>query len=353
MTSPDASLPSLPHLLASMRVLRIPMNTRFRGVTSREVALFEAPNGWVEFSPFLEYGPHEAATWLASTLDAGWLPQPDLRRTCIPVNATLPDVPAGRVPDVMSRYGNLDTLHTVKVKVGGAHSTFDDDVARLDALRALVGDGVKIRVDVNGTWDLDEALSNLSSLERFELEYAEQPVMDVEDLARLRDELARRGIDIAIAADESIRKASDPLRVAALGAADLIIVKAQPLGGARRILQIVEQTGLPAVVSSALDSAVGIAFGARVAAALPDLPYACGLGTGALFSDDVTPPWSADGSTPGHTYNFTTTPGWVVPDPAALTRLEAPRDRREWWGRRVEACFDVALRRARDLDIAL
>lgn len=342
-----AQVPTLADLLETMRVVSIPMNTQFRGVTVREAALFEAPNGWVEFSPFLEYEPLEASTWLASALDAGWLPQPQPLRHSIPVNATLPAVGPAEVPRVMERYGDLTNLHTVKVKVAGKNTTLEADIARLQALRSFAGDEVRIRIDVNGLWSLPDALDALAILEPFDLEYVEQPVRTVEELAELREQLAVRKIAIPIAADESIRKSDDPLRVAALGAADLIIVKAQPLGGAHRILSIVESTGLPTVVSSALDTAVGIAFGARVAAALPHLDHACGLGTGALFAGDVVGETSDDSvqALPGHVRDFRTVPGWPVPSPKKLARFEAAADRRAWWASRVTSCFDLLSRK--------
>lgn len=330
---PD-SLPSLEELLSTMRVVRLPMNTCFRGVTFREIALFHSPHGWVEFSPFLEYAPSEASAWLASALDAGWRRQPQYLRTSIPVNATLPDVPSSAVPTVMQRYGDLSRLHTVKVKVGGSTSSFEEDLARLRALRSLVGEEVRVRVDVNGAWTFAQALDNLSAFESIGLEYAEQPVATVEDMARLREALAHRRVGIKIAADENIRKADDPLRVKTLGAADIVVVKAQPLGGAHRILDIVAQIGLPAVVSSALDSAVGIALGARVAASLPSLEYACGLGTGALFDDDL-----ARGSAVGSVVDFMTEAGWVQPDVKAFHRLAVEDDRYQWWEERVRACY--------------
>ncbi len=342
-------LPSIEELLSSMHVLCLPMNTTFRSITQREVALFSAPNGWVEFSPFLEYDPDEAATWLASALESGWNCEPTPLRHTIPVNATLPDVDPSCIPTVMSRYGNLDYLHTVKVKVGGATSTFERDEARLRMLRSLVGSDVRIRIDVNGAWSLTEAEAHLAYLADLQLEYAEQPVASVEDMARLREILARRRIDIPLAADESIRKARDPFRVAELGAASIIVVKAQPLGGITRLLHIVKATGLPAVVSSALDSAVGIAFGARAAACLPELPYACGLATGALLTHDVIGDPPAPTSSPetrevepGRICRFLTAAGWVEPDPVALRDRAVSPERYAWWEARVRSAYPLA-----------
>lgn len=337
-----STLPSLDELLETLQVVSLPMNTPFRDVTVREAALFEAPGGWVEFSPFLEYETAEASTWLAAALDAGWQTQPEPVRHSVPVNATMPAVPASQVPEVMARYGDLAGLHTVKVKVAAHGEALEDDRARLRAVREIVGDDVRIRIDVNGRWSLDEAFAALTQLERFGLEYAEQPVATVEELARLREMLANAAVAVPIAADESIRKAEDPMRVAALGAADLIIVKAQPLGGARRVLDIVRDTGLPAVVSSALDTAVGIAFGARVAAALPALEHACGLGTGAFFDRDVV--------AGPLVHDFAIAPGWPEVDADALRQLGAGTARTGWWRERIADCYAQLTRDSPDAD---
>lgn len=325
-------LPALSSVLASAHVLSIPMKTRFRSITTREVMLFPTPRGWVEFSPFLEYEVPEAAWWLAAALEAGWGQEFPARRSRIPVNATLPAVDASQVPAVLSAYENAHTIPTLKVKVGG-ETTWTGDLARLHAARDFLGETAIIRIDVNGAWALDEALANLTQLaeEGFELEYAEQPVERVEDLARLREALRARGIEMRIAADESIRKASDPYRVAALGAADLIVVKAQPLGGARRLVEIVSRTGLPAVVSSALDSSVGISYGARVAACLPELPFACGLATTALFKADVIA-----GSL---VKDFAIIPRCVTPEESQLSALAASPERAQWWHARLTKCW--------------
>ena len=125
------------------------------------------------------------------------------------------------------------------------------------------------------------------------LEYAEQPCASIEDLASLR-----RALDVPIAADESVRRAEDPLRVARAEAADVLVMKVQPLGGVRRCLQLAEQAGLPVVVSSALETGVGLSAGLALAAALPELPHACGLATAALLTGDVTAePLHATGGT--------------------------------------------------------
>ncbi len=321
---PDLSgrhdLPALADLLATARVVSLPMKVRFRGVTEREVLLLEGPAGWAEFSPFLEYDDAEAAAWLAAAVEAGWQGFPAPVRDSVPVNATVPAVTPEQVPGVLARY---DGAQTVKIKVAETGQDIEQDVARVAAVRAAAPDAV-LRVDANGGWDVEAAVDALTRLAEYSLEYAEQPVPDIAGLRAVRTELRRRGIETPIAADESVRKASDPLRVAREEAADLIVVKVQPLGGVRRALDIVAQAGLPAVVSSALDSSVGIRAGVALAAALPDLPYACGLATVSLMGGDVT------------TQSLVPVAGRlpvreVVPDPALLDRFAAPEDRRQWW----------------------
>ncbi|WCM56016.1 o-succinylbenzoate synthase [Microbacterium sp. EF45047] len=316
--------PPLADLLATAHVVALPLHTRFRGVDVREALLFEGPQGWAEFSPFPEYEDAEAATWLAAAIDFAWNPQPAPLRDRIPVNATVPAVDASRVPEVLARF---DGCRTAKVKVAERGQTLADDIARVRAVRAAMGPEGRIRLDANGAWNVDEAEHATHALAEFDLEYLEQPCATVPELAELRARIRYMGIPVA--ADESVRKATDPLAVADADAADLLVVKAQPLGGARRALEIVSAAGLPAVVSSALDTAVGLAQGAALAAALPELEYDCGLGTASLFADDVAEAHAVAGAIPVQR---------VVPDAAALDRLAATDDRRDWWLGRLRRC---------------
>ncbi|WP_427129521.1 o-succinylbenzoate synthase [Pseudarthrobacter sp. S9] len=277
-------LPDLDELLAGAHVVSLPMRVKFRGILQREALLLRGPLGWGEFCPFPEYADAEASRWLASALEAGWQGFPAPLRDSIPVNATVPAVPAGRVPEILARFGRVDA---VKVKVAERGQILDDDAARVSAVRDALPDAA-IRVDANGGWDVAEAVEALTRLAGVGLEYAEQPVADIAGLAEVRRRLRAAGVPVLIAADESVRKEDDPLKVARAGAADLIVVKVAPLGGVRRALDIVAQAGLPAVVSSALDTSVGIRAGLALAAALPELPYACGLGTVSLLGADVT-----------------------------------------------------------------
>ncbi|MDL9981608.1 o-succinylbenzoate synthase [Microbacterium candidum] len=320
-------LPELSDLLDTARVVALPMATRFRGVDVREALLFEGPQGWAEFSPFVEYGDAEASAWLAAAIDDAWMPRPPAVRRSVGVNATVPAVPASAVAGVLARF---DGCRTAKVKVAETGQTLGDDVARVRAVRAALGPEGRVRVDANGGWNVDEAERAIHALAEFDLEYVEQPCATVEELADVRRRVKYAGIPIA--ADESVRKASDPLAVARAGAADLLVVKAQPLGGVRRALEIVAEAGLPAVVSSALDTAVGISMGVALAAALPTLDYDCGLGTGSLFTADVADYAVVDGVLPVHR---------VTPDAARLDELAASADRRTWWLERLERCWNI------------
>lgn len=321
-------LPPVGDLLAALHVVAIPMRVPMRGVTTREVALLEGPAGWGEFGPFLDYAPLEASRWLASAVESAWLGWPDPVRWEVPVNATVPAVGRERVAAVLARFPGCTTA---KVKVAENGQSLDDDVARVAAVREVMGPSARVRVDANGAWSVDDALSALSRLATYDLEYAEQPCATVEELHSLRMALARNGIDVLIAADESIRKAVDPMLVRDLEAADLVVVKVAPLGGVRAALTVVEGCGLPAVVSSALDTSVGISAGVALAGALPTLEYACGLGTVALLGGDVvaSPLVPVAGVLPV---------GRVVADPEHLGLYAAAPDRTAWWRERVTAC---------------
>jgi o-succinylbenzoate synthase len=316
-------IPPLDDLLDRLHIVALPMRVRFRGITVREVALIDGPAGWGEFGAFLEYEPPEAAHWLAAGIEAAYSGPPPLVRDRIPINATVPAVAAGEVPDVLARFPGA---RTAKVKVAEPGQFLADDVARVNAVRALVP---TVRVDANGGWSVGEAVEAATALTADgPLEYMEQPCATVPELAELR-----RRVDVPIAADESIRKADDPLRVVRERAADVAVLKVAPLGGVAKLLNIAKQIEIPIVVSSALDSAVGIGRGLLAAAALPELRHACGLGTGGLFVEDVTEPLTpVDGYLPVKP---------VVPDRARLEALAAPPERTQWWIDRVTACLTL------------
>lgn len=324
-------LPALDDLLRDAHVVALPLRNRFRGVDVREALLVEGPNGWTEFSPFVEYETAEASAWLAATIDFGWGPDPVPLRDRVAVNATLPAVAAGDVPTILRRYPGC---RTVKVKVAEPGQTLADDVARVAAARAFVGDEGRVRIDANMHWSVDETLDALRALAPFDLEYVEQPVATVTELGEVRRRIADASLAIPVAADESVRKASDPLAVARAGAADLLVIKAQPLGGIARGLEIVRDAGLPVVVSSAIDTSVGLSMGAYLAASIPDLPHDCGLGTAAMLTADVTrePLLPSGGAVDVRR---------VAVDVDLLRQHAAPAERRTWWLDRVRAAYAV------------
>ncbi|MGA8845926.1 MAG: o-succinylbenzoate synthase [Nocardioides sp.] len=303
---------------AGLRVLSIPLRSRFRQITVREVVLLEGLDGvWGEWSPFLEYDAEVAAPWLACAREAAAGDWPTPQRSTIEVNVTVPAVGPEQAHAIVLRGG----CRTAKVKVAEPGQSLAEAQARLEAVRDALGPDGRIRVDANGLWTPDEAITAIAVLDRAAggLEYVEQPVMSVEDLA-----VVRRRVNVPIAADESIRRAADPYRVRDLAAADVAVLKVQPLGGVRACLRIAEDIGLPVVVSSALETSVGIAAGLALAAALPELPYACGLATVQLLSDDVAvdPLEPVAGTLPV---------GAPVLDEAALDRLAATPDRVAHW----------------------
>lgn len=277
MTAASAFDPSVTP--ARGRAFAIGMRSRFRGITVREGMLVRGPAGWGEFSPFADYGSSAAARWWAACHEAahdGW-PVP-VRRS-VPVNVTVPAVGPGQAAGIVAAGG----CATAKVKVAEPGQDPDQDLARVEAVREAIGPSGRIRVDANGAWDVDTAVRMVRRLDRYSLEYVEQPCASLDELAEVR-----RRVDVPVAADESVRRAEDPMRVRAAGAADIVVLKVQPLGGVRPALRLAEACGLPVVVSSAVETSVGLAAGVALAAALPELPYACGLGTARLLTGDVT-----------------------------------------------------------------
>ena len=315
-----------------VEVFSLPMNMRFRGVDHREGVLIRGPAGVGEFSPFWDYDVEESAAWLAAALEAADRGFPSPVRESVPVNCTVPAVsPEQAVSVVTASRG----CRTAKVKVAESGQSLDDDVARVAAIRGALGRDGKVRIDANGGWGVEQAVEAIGCLAEFNLEYVEQPVASVEDLA-----LVRRRVDVPIAADESIRGAEDPYRVIALGAADIAVLKVQPLGGVRACLRLAEGLAIPVVVSSALESSVGIAAGVALAAALPELPYACGLATTSMFTRDLTdePMTPVDGRLMVRS---------VHPDSGLLeaARVDHATERR--WRERVAQCQQVLEVRAR------
>jgi O-succinylbenzoate synthase len=313
----------LNQLLASMQVVALPLKSKFRGITVREVAVFEGPAGWGEFSPFLEYDDVESSTWLLSAIDAATNPAPMAYRGFIKVNATLPAINnAKEIEELLQSFAGCDT---VKIKVG---ENLGEDVVRVARVRALLPKA-KLRLDVNGAWSVDQALINLYEIheEVGPLEYIEQPCATLAELRQLKEKLV---IDFKITGDEVIRKAKDPFAIDLQGAVDVLMLKVAPLGGITRAREIGAHHKLPMVVSSALDSAVGIGYGLQLAASLPSLEYACGLATGQLLSADVAAVPLENGELAVRA---------ISPDADLLAKYAVPVERLTWWKERTKRAF--------------
>ena len=303
-------------LLESMRVIALPTKTNFRGITVREVALFQGEYGWGEFSPFLEYDYQECAPWLMCAIEAATKPRPQLYRNSVRVNGTIPATNDKSV--IKSLVDTYQGVKTFKVKVG---DNLGEDIVRLAQIRSL-GRDIKIRIDVNGLWSVQDALTNLYAFyeEVGPFEYVEQPCATLKELRELK---ASIHIPLKIAVDEVLRKAKDPYAIDLSGAADFVMLKVQPLGGIARAHQLAEHHKLPVVVSSALESAVGINYGLQLAASFPEMNFDCGLGTGSLLGADVA-------SLPIVKGEIEITD--VEPD---FNGYEVAPERYEWWKNRV------------------
>lgn len=267
-------------LLESMRVIALPTKTNFRGINLREVALFQGEYGWGEFSPFLEYDFQECVPWLMSAIEAATQPRPELLRTSIRVNGTIPALDdKSEIEKIIESFPGVETF---KVKVG---DNLQADLVRLARVKSL-RPKARLRIDVNGSWTVSQAVTHLRAI--FEnvgpLEYVEQPCASLEELRELKEKLITK---IPIAGDEVVRKAVDPFAINLNGAVDIVMLKVAPLGGISRARRLAEHHKLPVVVSSALESAVGIHYGLTLAATLKDLEFDCGLGTGSLLAADV------------------------------------------------------------------
>jgi O-succinylbenzoate synthase len=310
------------------RVYSVPMRTRFRGITVREGLLLRGPAGWGEFSPFLDYGDRECVPWLASAVESATEGWPSPVRDRVPVNCTVPVVDPARAYELVRGSG----CGTAKVKVADPGTALAADCDRVAAVRDALGPAGRIRVDANAAWDADTAVTAIRELDRAAggLEYVEQPCPTLPELAEVR-----RRVDVRIAADESIRRAEDPLRVAVAGAADIAVIKVAPLGGVRRALEVAEACGLPCVVSSAVETGVGMAAGLALAGALPELDFACGLGTVSLLTRDVVPE------------PFVPVDGWLpvptlAPAPTAFDDCAADEDTATRWRDRLRRVAELS-----------
>jgi O-succinylbenzoate synthase len=297
-------------LLDTLRVIALPMKTKFRGISVREVALIKGEYGWAEFSPFLEYDDAEAAPWLASAIEAATTPKPQLYRSSVAINGT---IPALNDPEALKAIvDSFPGLNTFKVKVG---NNLVEDLARVNAIRQL-RPNAKVRIDVNGLWSVVQAEEFLSSVG--EVEYVEQPCATLEELRELKAQTS-----VKIVGDEILRKASNPFDIDLSGAIDFLMLKVQPLGGIKRAQAIAEHHNLPIVVSSALESAVGINYGLMLAASFKEMNFDCGLGTGSLLAADVAHLPIVDGKIEISEFE------------PQLDGLDVAPDRFEWWKNRI------------------
>jgi len=324
--------PRLNDLVATAKVVSIPLRTKFRGLTERELLVFEGPNGWSEWAAFTEYQDEEAATWLAAAIEWGFEELPEPVRKQVPVNAILPAVPTNEVAKVLGRAGKFST---VKIKVADPKQSLADDLNRVLEVKNLFPE-VAIRLDANGGYSVDQALELMTQLESnsIELEFFEQPVATIAELAELRVKIAKRGATVKIAADESVRKSSDPLAVELAGAADLLVLKSAPLGGVRNALDISNSSKLEICASSAMQSSIGLAAELHFTACLPALNFDAGLGTGHLFGGDL----SADRLIPVDGFIEVRRPEINT---SALDILKAEDHRYDWWIARLERCSRI------------
>jgi O-succinylbenzoate synthase len=297
-------------LLDSLRVIALPMKTKFRGISVREVALFKGPYGWGEFSPFLEYDDAESAPWLASAIEAATTPKPKLYRTSVAINGTIPALNSPQ--ELQTIVDSFPGVKTFKVKVG---TNIAEDLARVNLIRQLQPHA-RIRIDVNGLWSVDQAEQFLTSVG--EIEYVEQPCATVEELRELKSRTS-----VKIVGDEILRKARNPFEIDLSGAIDYLMLKVQPLGGITRAHALAEHHKLPVVVSSALESAVGINHGLTLAASFEEMNFDCGLGTGSLLAADVAHLPIVDGKIE------------ITEFEPQLDGLDVATDRLEWWKNRI------------------
>jgi O-succinylbenzoate synthase len=324
--------PRLNDLVSTAKVVSIPLRTKFRGLTERELLVFEGPNGWSEWAAFTEYQDEEAAVWLAAAIEWGFEQVPQPVRNQVPVNAILPAVPTEDVERVLGRAGKFST---VKIKVADPKQSIADDLNRVLEVKSLFPD-TKVRLDANGGYTLPQALELLQKLasQSIDLEYFEQPVATIAELAELRVEIGKRGSKVKVAADESVRRSSDPLAVELAGAADLLVLKSAPLGGIRNALEIASSSKLEISASSAMQSSIGLAAELHFAASLPNLNFDAGLGTGHLFGGDL----SSDRLVPVDGFIELRRPEINT---SSLDILKAEDHRYDWWIARLKRCSRI------------
>jgi O-succinylbenzoate synthase len=316
----------LEEALASLRVLALPMRTTFRSLDIRETALFKGENGWGEFAPFVEYSDQESLPWLESAIEAADKALSPALRESIPINATVPaSNDESEIEQILSWYPGVDT---VKIKVG---TGIQEDLVRIAVVRKYLPKA-KIRIDVNGSWSVKEALLNVNAIYEVTgdlLEYVEQPVTSLDELKQLKEGMS---VDVKIAGDEVLRKAKDPFAISLDGAIDILMLKVSPLGGIKRAMDLASHHKLPVVISSALESAVGISYGLALAARVTKLDYACGLGTSALFNQDISDIPIVNGAIKAASYPI---------DLDRVERYELKGERLEWWRNRISRVWNL------------
>jgi O-succinylbenzoate synthase len=316
--------------ITQVSVVRLPLRSRFRGIEYREALIFKGSRRYSEFSPFLEYGDDEASTWLKAALEFANDPLPIPVRQLIPINATLPAVRPDQVVETLQAFGQF---RTIKIKVAEAGQDLDQDLARIAQAHKSFPDA-SLRLDANGNYSVAQAMKIIKAIAHLPIEYFEQPVASIDELVKLRQQIATAEIQMKIAADESIRKQSDPLQVAVAGAADIAVLKVQPLGGIKRSLAIASESGLESVVSSALESSIGISHGLHLAASLPNLDFDCGLGTASLMAKDISrnPLIAVNG------YLELDEPDV---DAGLVSELAVESERKIWWQQRLDRCLKL------------
>lgn len=328
------STPSLDELLEHMTVVSIPLRTAFRGLQHREVAIFEGPQGPGEWAAFTEYDDSEAAWWLVAALEQAFGEEPSFVPKPVPVNAIVPALPPS---DIEAWLQMFPGVAAVKVKIAQKGETLEDDIARAREVRRVCGDEVLLRLDVNASWDLDTATDSIQKLETFSIDYVEQPVATIAEMKELQKRLAGR---VRLAADELIRTTRS-LDLLDRSVCDVAIIKPSPLGGFGRPIELASQAlerGMDVVVSSALETSVGLTHATAVACWVNQetgVDTAHGLSTQLLLRSDVA-------DEPLAPQNGWVTPATITLDRGSIEKVRAPRERVDWWRARLERCLPLA-----------
>ena len=331
----STEIPSIDEVLSTVTVVDLPLITGFRGLRHRELLFIKGPHGPGEWAAFSEYGDEEASWWLAAALEQAFHPTPIAGSTSVAVNAIVPAMPAPDVAEWLTRFSGCTTI---KVKVGESGQTPSDDLDRLHAVVDAAGSDVRLRLDANGAWDIDQAEAILKQCSDFDIDYVEQPVSTPEELSALRNRLG--GLPIRFAADELVRK-THQLDHLSPELTEVIIIKPSPLGGFAYSIGLAREAlsrGFDVTVSSGLESSVGLHHATLVAASVNELTgkdTAHGLGTGVLFDADVveSPLLPRGGRVTYQEPRLNET---------LLNDSKASQERTEWWQERFRRCVPLA-----------